>query len=255
MPTYGIRGILSSVTEYLRRSAPASPDISIVELLASIGLAAHEMEAREVLTRAGLTRPGKALMSAAKHNRACDALKAAFILSCGDEACNVALRNARSGARVLIANGGACERCHGSDNTRAARAFVEACRLSAVRRVVIVGGSPGTRSELTALLQREIDLRLVDGRARVTRQQAVTDLEWADLVLVWGPTQLDHSVSTLYTGPSINGKKVVTVARRGVAALVDGGRKHLALLAAPVKDSRPPLRDMHARASGRNTRH
>ena len=38
------------------------------------------------------------------------------------------------------------------------------------------------------------------------------DRRWADLVVVWGATELDHRVSQLYHGPN-----VITAAKRGVA--------------------------------------
>ncbi|MHB8684035.1 MAG: hypothetical protein ACYC9X_06915, partial [Dehalococcoidia bacterium] len=44
---------------------------------------------------------------------------------------------------------------------------------------------------------------------------------WADLVAVWGPTPLRHSVSDKYTEESYAGLKVVSVPRRGIEALCD----------------------------------
>ena len=54
------------------------------------------------------------------------------------------------------------------------------------------------------------------------------DLEWADLVLIWGSSELGHKVSLLYTaGPQALRHKVLTVARRGVAALLAGAMERL----------------------------
>ncbi|MFN7134692.1 MAG: hypothetical protein ACK4N5_21615, partial [Myxococcales bacterium] len=58
--------------------------------------------------------------------------------------------------------------------------------------------------------------------------RARADLEWADLVLVWGASELDHKVSRHYTDvPPAAKRKVVQLARRGIAALLGAGAEHL----------------------------
>ena len=63
---------------------------------------------------------------------------------------------------------------------------------------------------------------------RRTADRARGDLEWADLVLVWGATELHHQVSTHYTAaaPPLR-RKVLHVPRRGVAALLAEAIRHL----------------------------
>jgi hypothetical protein len=97
-----------------------------------------------------------------------------------------------------------------------------------VRRVVIVGGSPAVREELEAQLGGHVELRMVDGTERHTADKARHNLDWADLVLVWGATELHHKVSGHYTGgpPSVS-RKVIHVTRRGVAALLAEAVTHL----------------------------
>lgn len=121
-----------------------------------------------------------------------------------------------------------CESCGGSNNRRAVADFVEACRLKGVRRVVIVGGSPAVREELEDQLAGQIDLRMVDGTERHTADKARHNLDWADLILVWGATELHHKVSAHYTGgPPAVSRKVIHVTRRGVAALLESAITHL----------------------------
>ena len=107
---------------------------------------------------------------------------------------------ARDGHRCRTAHRTRCSSCGGSDNRRAEEALVSACRRVGVRRLVIVGriavGSGGASRSLAGRLE----LRLVDGTERRTLAQARLDLEWADLVLLWGGSELDHRVSSLYTG-------------------------------------------------------
>ena len=62
----------------------------------------------------------------------------------------------------------------------------------------------------------------------VTTRDAHADLEWADLILVWGGSELDHKVSKLYTdAPPAQKRKLVQLARRGVAALLNAAADHL----------------------------
>lgn len=50
-----------------------------------------------------------------------------------------------------------------------------------------------------------------------TGRDAKADLAWADIVVVWDGTELDHKVSRLYT--DARDRRVVTCQRRGIAAL------------------------------------
>src|SRR5262249_57717632 len=73
-----------------------------------------------------------------------------------------------------------------------------------------------------------LELRLVDGTERRTVTQARLDLDWADLVLLWGGSELDHRVSTLYTGaPPALRRKLVHTSKRGIAALLESAVVHL----------------------------
>lgn len=64
-------------------------------------------------------------------------------------------------------------------------------------------------------MEGSLELRLVDGTERRTRPEAQRDLDWADLVVIAGSSELAHKVSNLYTragDPTL----VVTAPRRGV---------------------------------------
>jgi hypothetical protein len=192
-----------------------------------LGLADSRLRARAALEEAGLTRAGKLRMSEEKLVRAGTLLQARFFPHCGAAVCLQAA--SASGREPLhVTPRGHCAHCGGSDNKRAERDFLEACTRRGVRRVVIVGGSPAVREELGALTGGALELRLVDGTERRTADRARGDLEWADMVLVWGATELHHQVSTHYTAaaPPLR-KKVLHVPRRGVAALLAEAIRHL----------------------------
>jgi hypothetical protein len=206
-----------------------SADVEIGTWLAGLGYGpgpSHQ-RARAALEEAQLTRPGKARISAEKLARAAELLAGRFSLHCSSPACAEAAR--RTGRDPLPAASKAlCHHCGGSDNARAAQDLIAACTAAGVRRILVVGGSPSVREELHAALGTALELRTVDGTERRTQERARSDLEWADLVLLWGATELDHKVSTHYAHPAapLRGK-VVHVARRGIASLLGAAVEHI----------------------------
>lgn len=102
-----------------------------------------------------------------------------------------------------------------SELRRAAFQVAEACADVGINRLVIVGGSPPYHSQLRELFGEALDLRLILGDARRTSKQALSDIAWADVVVIWGGTILSHSTSQLYKGES-----VLTIAHRGLAGML-----------------------------------
>src|SRR5690606_32941997 len=96
-----------------------------------------------------------------------------------------------------------CEVCGGSVNRAAVDEMVAACARVGWRRLCIVGGSPATRQELESLVGGRLELRLVEGTVAGTLKEAAARTAWADRVIVWGATELDHKVSTLYRGRNV----------------------------------------------------
>jgi hypothetical protein len=205
-----------------------SADVAIAGFLESEGYGGDPARARAVLEREKLTRPGKERISAEKLDRARAALKAEFFRTCAQPKC-VSSADASGRAPFRTPLRERCESCGGSDNRKAEQELVAAFRAKGLRRLVIVGGSPAVRDELQEVVGSALELRMIDGTARRTADRARADLEWADLVLVWGGSELDHKVSLLYTAhlPPEQKAKVVTLAKRGVAALMDAALRHL----------------------------
>lgn len=130
-----------------------------------------------------------------------------------------------------------CESCGGSENQRSTAEFLVEARTCHVRRVVVVGGTPTLRTELGKLLGGALELRLTDGTGNRDGRRARADVGWSDLVLVCGKSELDHRISNLYTeGPASERHKIVNVARGGIAAILDGGTRHLRLQRAERED-------------------
>jgi hypothetical protein len=206
-----------------------SADRDIDEWLAERGITPPDSRsrARATLEEAKIINPKKARMSEQKLERAEAVLAERYFRVCSAPACTQ-VANASGRELLLVEPRTYCESCGGSNNRRAVGDFVEACKRKNVRRVVIVGGSPAVREELEEQLDGHIELRMVDGTTRHTEEKARHNLEWADLVLVWGATELHHKVSAHYTGgPPAVSRKVIHVTRRGVAALLAEAITHL----------------------------
>jgi hypothetical protein len=104
--------------------------------------------ARSVLEAGGFTRTGKRAFVASKVEPAHAALSGRLIRVCG-EACRAVDRDGPGRAReAVIVTHPSCEVCGGSNNRRAAIAAIRALERRGIRRVVVVGGSPGTREQL-----------------------------------------------------------------------------------------------------------
>ena len=211
--------------------AKPPPDQPITKLLTDLGFAdpAAQKAARQALETAALTHPGKHRIAEEKLPRVRQLLDATFARTCADPVCRAHLEREKPGRLLLpVRDPRACEFCGGSANRKAMRRLVSAGAQHHVTRLVVVGGSPSVRDELEHLRPDGWQLRLIDGTERRTLDKAKADLDWADLVLVWGSSELDHQVSRLYTdGPAQTHRKVVTIARRGIAALLHAAADHL----------------------------
>ncbi|HXF51344.1 MAG TPA: hypothetical protein VNM43_06650 [Dehalococcoidia bacterium] len=204
-----------------------SADFDIDEELGRLGFVSAEARrtARAVLEEARLTRPGRRRMAVEKRDRLREALEQRFLFLCAE--CLQEAPNGNGRERVAVAPE-QCSECGGSANRREAARLAEALRAAGKRRLLIVGGSPGTRQDLKRQLAGAAELRMIEGSGGVRRRDADRHIAWADLVVVWGPTELAHRVSNLFTESALARGKLVQVPRRGVAALCRQVRLHLA---------------------------
>jgi hypothetical protein len=202
------------------------PDTSldIDELLMGLGFDTPEgrSRARALLETERLTRAGKSRIDGTKVERVEGLLSERLFVCCGAANC---LRLAAGRAVVSCAQVRSCQGCGGSANRRSVEAAQAAFQRASIRHVVIVGGSPAVHEEILRLKSDAWELRLIDGKAKRTLDQARADARWSDLVLIWGATELDHKVSGLYLA-EVPRDRLVMTARRGVAALFDEAATH-----------------------------
>jgi hypothetical protein len=200
-------------------------DVEIDTFLRAEGFAPDEARdaARRALEAAGLTRGGKRRMAEAKLPAARAALAAGLSRVCDHPECArlaAGQGDRRPAVRVAPAS---CEICGGSNVRRATRALARCLAGRGVRRLLVVGGKGPQHAEIEGpLAEAGLEVRFVDGRAgSFSRRDAGPDLDWAELLVVWGATPLPHKVSKLYTDdvPSHLRGRTVKLARRGVEAV------------------------------------
>lgn len=194
-------------------------DLVIDDVLAQLGFRdpASRAHARAALVEAGLTNAKKTRIAEVKLERVRALLVDRFAIVCARASCRAS--SPRDRIIVDAARPTDCAICGGSSNQREVGRAVEALAGGKIRRVVVVGGSPSTHEELRSLVGNRLELRLVSGTDRRTSRDASADLAWAELVVIWGGTELDHKVSKLYTDAKPT--TVVTCQRRGIAALAE----------------------------------
>ncbi|MXY39718.1 MAG: hypothetical protein F4Y62_07965 [Rhodospirillaceae bacterium] len=196
-------------------------DLPIAELLSSRGFEGEGAErALEMLYGEGLTRPDKSRIAAAKVEAVDRVLGKAFVRRCRKPACRPPPGEDREAVSVPAAH---CETCGGSDNRRAVERMLAAMKRVGWTRLLVAGGSPGTRGELERLCAGRLDLRFVTEETTPNRRTVAPLLDRSDIAAIWTSTEISHKATAVLRGP-----KVLKVPRRGVAALVDAIRKRCA---------------------------
>lgn len=213
-------------------------DLPLIEHLAELGFDTPESyaQAREVLEREGLTRAGKINIAETKLPQVREVLEAVFHVSCSAQRC--ADQGLPHLTHITCAVRKGCWVCGGSSNRGALRIAEQALAEQGIRKIVIVGGSPNSHQQLRNSQPEMWELRLISGSARRTQEDALADIRWADLILIWGSTQLSHKVSELYTRESSCRSKLVLVAKRSVEALLTAATEHCSREPRPRQSTR-----------------
>lgn len=187
-------------------------DIALSEFLSSRGFEGEHAElALNELRRLGLTRHGRTRIAEFKLKVVEAALHAAFFRVCAKAECRMNTDAARTGIRVSAKH---CEVCGGSDNRRAVEAMLVAMRRAGLTKLLVVGGSPGTRRCLECLCIDRCQLRFITEDTPPNRKTVRPLLYWSDIAAIWISTEIPHKATAALSGP-----KVLKVSRRGVAAL------------------------------------
>jgi hypothetical protein len=203
------------------------PDhVAIDDFLAGRGLVdgMATRQARAVLEGAGLTRRGKSYLHRSKVERAAAAIDAALVRACA--ACTNTTGSDSGRPRVLVEQPG-CTICRGSRIRSTAVGLRAGLEEHGIRRILVVGGSPEGQAHLRAELAGPgIELQLVDGTRTPGSERARRMREAADVVVIWGGTPLDHTVSERFIDPS-DRSRTITIPRGGPQSVLRALAEHL----------------------------
>ena len=189
-------------------------DMALSDILSSRGFVGESAGlALGLLCRLGLTRPGKSRIATAKIEAVDKAFGAAFLRHCKKAACLPSARETRAAILVAAKH---CEVCGGSDNRRAVEAMLAAMRQAGWTRLLVVGGSPGTRGDLERLCRDRLELRFVTEDTSPNRKTVGPLLAWSEITAIWNSTEISHKATAV-----LRGRKILKVPRRGVAALAE----------------------------------
>lgn len=206
----------------------ARTDLPKAELFDQLGYGDAIEQVEALLQAEGLSRPSRPNIHVDKVPRVEALLAERFLLHCERGDClrdAPALAAGRTLARASRPE--ACEVCGGSVSQRAIDQMVDACRSRGWRRIAVVGGSPNARESFRAGVGERLELRLIGGTGRRTHAAAAADLAWADWIVIWGGTLLDHGVSQLYTGGQVSsvGRRSIQAVCEEVERVARGARK------------------------------
>src|SRR5580704_2125336 len=149
----------------------STADLPIDALLAGLGYRepAAMRTARDLLEVAGLTNARKTRIAMHKLDAIKHALATRLVIVCAKPTCRDALAGDPR-AIVLATNATDCAICIGSANRAEIERAITTLERRAWRRVVVVGGSPGTRQSLVELVGDRLELRVVIGDERRTKR-------------------------------------------------------------------------------------
>ncbi|RJQ13072.1 MAG: hypothetical protein C4558_00680 [Dehalococcoidia bacterium] len=202
--------------------------IAIAALLGELGFTApaSQRAARAHIEAAGLTNRTKVNIQRSKREAVEEVVHARIARSCGAPACDRVL--ASSGRAVIEVESPFCEVCRGSEGERALLQMADAMVAARRTRLLILGGSPASRTQIRESLRgRPIEIEFIEGDRPTGDKRARELSASADIIVIWGGTILDHKVSQPFADLGEFSAKRITVAQRGAASLARGVIEHL----------------------------
>ena len=201
-----------AVVRLCRNEERRMHDVALSELLSSRGFEGESAQlALGRLCRHGMTRSGKSRIAEVKIEAVDEILGAAFVRHCRKPACRPSAPDSRE---PVLVSAEYCESCGGSDNRRAVEEMLAAMQAAGWTKLLVAGGSPGTRGDLERLCRGRLEQRFITGETTPNRKIAGPPLDWSDVTAIWTLSEISHKATAV-----LRGRKVLKVPRRGVAAL------------------------------------
>ena len=182
-----------------------------------------QKSARDALSQAGIisSRPNRTNIASEKVDRARAGLEAAFLWHCGNGDC----RRQAEGSPSLLVDQAHCTICGGSKDRGSLTSMASALADANVSRVLVVGGTEAKTREIREKSPPGVEWRFVDGTRSKDDRYFRHNRRWAEIIVIWGSTVLDHRVSSHFDGRGDS--RVITVTRRSIGALAEAVVEHL----------------------------
>ena len=195
-------------------------DIPINAMLSDMGIidpesqetAIERMKSADLISK----RRKRANIASAKRKAVESCLKESFAWRCNGGDCKAAAQ--ASGRPSLAVDKKRCSYCNGSSDEAALRQMAEVMASRGLSQLLVVGGTDKKWQEIKAKSGGlKIEWRFIDGTVARDDRYYRSDRNWANIIVIWSSTPLDHRVSKHFTGRSDD--RVITADRRSIAAL------------------------------------
>lgn len=205
-------------------------DIPIKKMLANIGVTDPESQTTATSHLADSCiisrRRRRTKIAGSKLKRVEESLREGFVWHCNSGDCKQSANAGAENRPQLLVEKSYCSHCGGSADRQALQRMAEAMATASLSRVLVVGGTEKKTRELQEKSGNlQIEWRFIDGTKAKDSNYYRPHRNWADVIVIWGSTPLDHRVSVHFT--ECPDSRVVALTRRSIGALAQSVIGHL----------------------------
>ena len=203
-------------------------DVPIADMLNRFGITGKDSQqtVRNALFQSRVIQknPDRLNTSCDKVNRAQQVLSEQFLWHCNNGECRREAAAQNTVKPLLLVEQRACHICDGNPSVKALQNMAEIAIDAGKSRILIVGGTEKKEREILGKCSGLVQWRFIDGKKARDDRYYRSHRKWAEIIIIWQSTPVDHRVSEHFDGKGDD--RVVTLRRRGIAALVDEVVRH-----------------------------
>ena len=203
-------------------------DTCMKDMLADMGITDPESQESAIkdLIRKGVIsgRRKRTNIAITKLKRVESCLQETFSWHCRSGDCK---RAAKAATRppLLVAKSH-CAYCGGSADRRSLKKMSETLDALGSRRILVLGGTSRVHQEIERKSRSlRVEWRFIEGTKAKDDRYYRPHRDWADIIVIWSSTPLDHRVSRHFTGRSDD--RVITAERRGISSFCQSVISHI----------------------------
>ena len=197
-------------------------DYPIDDMLKDYGITNKDSQrnARIALFTAGIIQktPDRANIACDKINRARETLTDQFRWHCNNGECR-RIAGEIVALPLLLVEQHACSICQGNPSSSKLDLMADVAIAAGKRRIAVVGGTEKKEREIRRKSPQGMEWRFIDGSTVRDGRYYRAHRQWADIIIIWQSTPLDHRVSSHFDGKGDD--RVITVRRRGIDCLAN----------------------------------